>query len=326
MKKTLVGIFITSAVILLSAYSFFSLYSRFAIDYTLENLKMAIEASHTAEAAQVDSLVFRSTLKSLAIEEITRKGGDSKRAALLDDAARAFKGSGNQVESKRAEASLSEVFEQKSRERNFLLRTADTFYFVMKNLKKSVQPSPPSETKELPETAMLILSEAEKTESKWKLREAEEYYREFLERFSGRAEEGFVKISLAHLLMKMGRLGEAEEILKSIVLGYPNMREETAAASFLERLGVIRERLTRLPALEEKIKADPDLILTEEGGLELALSYLATYQLERATSVLNKLSEARDPRLRTKALFYLGWIREWRGDMEAGTLFEALKK
>lgn len=318
--------FVTSGVILVSGYSFFGLYSQFAIDYTLENLRMALEAMHTTNTAAIDSQVFRSSLKSLAIEEITRKGGDLKTATLLDEAAQVFKKLESPEETSRAETLLSEVFKQKSQARSALLRTADALYFLLKDFQKSFQKTPPPEIREIPETALLILSQAEKMEFQWKFREAEEYYREFLDRFPGRSEEGFVRISLGHLLMKMGRISESEEILKAVVLGYPGMQEELAAASFLERLAVIRERLIKLPALEEKIKANPDLIPTEEGGLELALGYLATYQLERAVSVLNKLSEARDPRLRTKALFYLGWIREWRGDMERGDLFEALKK
>jgi len=180
--------------------------------------------------------------------------------------------------------------------------------------------------KPLEETGFLILSEAEKAEREWKLKKAEQYYREFLDRYKDRLERGFVKISLAHVMIKLQRLKEANEILGDIRREFPGTREEVLAENLMERIRVIQKRLNRIPELESWIKNSPNRLYLEEGGLELALSYLATYQIEQALNVLEKLSEAPDPRVRTKSLFYRGWIHKWQGDLEQGlALFKMLE-
>lgn len=164
----------------------------------------------------------------------------------------------------------------------------------------------------------LILMEAEKMEKAWKLAEAEQYYQEFLNRFPERPERGIVRTSLAHVLMKRGRLDEAAEILEETQREYAGMQEEATATNLLTRIAGIKRKLEHIRELEDWIKSQPDRIFSEEGGLELALGYLATYQIEKSLSLLGKLSEAPDPRLREKALYYRGWVHKWQGDWEDG--------
>jgi len=336
MQKTLIGVILANALVLLAAFAFFTLYAQFALDYSLENLRFALEVSQSEGAPKADHRALRSSLESLAIEELTKKEADFKTAALLDDAVYAIRQGFDPTGLARVQILLSEVLREKSRGRPLFLRFADSIYYFFKDVFELAQsiwgyyqrrshPEPDISTS-LEAVSALILNEAERTEMKWDLAEAERYYQEFLDRFPGRPERGFVGISLAHVLTKMRRFDEAESILKSIQLEFPGTREETVAAGLVERIAVIQERLARLPELENRIKARPDLLFSEEGGLELALSYLATYQMERAHSLLRKLSEAPDPRLRAKVLLYRGWIYQWQGELErSGELFQMLK-
>ena len=324
------------ALTVVIAIIFFSLYAQFALDYTLENLKDSLEAVQGQELSGLGTRAYHNTLENLAIEEMTRKDADFQSVMLLELAARSVRDAVDQFGSARAGLYLTEVLKEKSPQRSFLLQVLDTvirfsrtFFRASQNLWKyfwnRVRRVPEAPTLEA--TGALILNEAERLERDWKLKEAERYYREFLDRYRDRPERGFVKIFLAQVLIKMRRLDEATVVLGQVQREFPGAREETTALTLLERARSIQRRLSRLGELENWVKSRPERLYLEEGGLELALSYLATYQLDRALSVLERLSEAKDPRVRSKALFYRGWINKWKGDPDEGKkIFEMLEK
>jgi hypothetical protein len=326
MQRTLTILFTTNVLIVTAVFSFFTLYAQFALDYSLENLKMALEATQKTLATTTESRFLRLGLESMAIEEISRRDGDIQTAVLLDDARRSLAASEDRANVQRAGIFLTEVLKKKSAQRHLLLRLADPLYYFLHDLFRSFRKitrylknrlyPPPEVLHPVRREAVsaLILSEAERLERSWRLEGSERYYREFLNRFPDGVERGFVQIALAHILMKRQRFSEASEILKGVQKEFAGDQEEIQARGLVERLATIQKRLTKLIELEDWIRSAPDKLLSEEGGLELALGYLATYQIERSLAVLGKLSEAVDPRLRTKAFFYIGWIRQWQGN------------
>ncbi|MBI4115782.1 MAG: tetratricopeptide repeat protein [Candidatus Omnitrophica bacterium] len=335
MRKIAGGIILTGGLILSLAFAF-SLYGQFALDYSLENLKQALESSQGEAPASLESYLYRSSLEGLALDEITKTDGDLEKVVLLEHAARSLREAIEQSGYTRAGIYLAEVLRDKSAKRDRFFQTADAVYYFAKSFLKSTQdfwqyvwqrfrgarPIQP-----LTGTGVLILSEAEKMEKSGKFTEAERYYREFLTRYPERPERGFVSISLSHLLMKMRRFDEAERVLKSVQKEFPLLREEALAQGLRNRIDQIHKQETYLPELENWIKQQPERIFEEDGGLKLALAYLATYQPDRALSIFKKLEEAPDPRVRTKALFYRGWTHKWEGDLTQGKeVLELLEK
>lgn len=330
------GVVYSGGLIVLIAFGFFGLYAQFALDYTLENLKETLEAVQETDYSDFRYRVYHSTLENLAMEEMTRKDADLQSVMLLELAAHSVRDAVDQFGSARAGLYLTEILKEKSPQRSAFLRTTDAFFHYLKTFLRSttnlwryvwrrLQSAP--EAPELETAGALILNEAEKFEKNWKLEEAERYYREFLDRYRERPERGFVKLSLAHVLIKMRHLEPAVAVLREVRREFPGTREETLAVALERRVLSIRRRLARLGELENWIKRQPERLFSEEGGLDLALSYLATYQLDKAISVLEKLSEAKDPRIRNKAIFYRGWVTKWRGDPDQGRkLFEMLEK
>lgn len=335
MHRLAAGVLITSALIIILAFSFI-LYAQFALDYSLENLRAALEASQEESPSEVDNRAYRSNLESMALEEMTRQDADLETVILLEHAARSIRDAVEKSGYTRAGVYLSQVLKDKAPQRNLFLRMMDAVFHSFKSLFERLRnlgdylwrrlravPEPAG----LPGTGILILGEAERMEKSWRLQEAERYYREFLDRYPDLAERGFVKISLAHVLMKMRRFDEAKKALEQIKEEFPGTREEALATTLGLRIDAIQKRMARLPELENWVKSEPERIFSEEGGLELALSYLATYQLDRALSVLQKLAEAKDPRVRAKALFYQAWTHKWQGDLDRGKeLFQLLEK
>ncbi len=330
------GVVFSGGLVILLAFVFFGLYAQFALDYTLENLKDTLEAVQESDYSNLRTRVYHSTLENLAVEEMTKKDADLQSVMLLELAARSVRDAVDQFGSARAGLYLTEILKEKSPQRSAFFKTTDalirylrTFFRSTTNLWKYIWNHllGKKETPQLETAGALILNEAEKFEKNWKLDEAEKYYREFLDRYRNRPERGFVKLSLAHLLIKMRRLDDALIELQEVRKDFPGTREETLALTLQQRVLSIQRRLSRLGELEAWIKSQPERLFTEDGGLELALSYLATYQLDKAISVLEKLSEAKDPRIRNKALFYRGWVTKWRGDPEQGKkFFEMLEK
>lgn len=333
MQKIAVAILITVALVLVLAFGI-SIYGQFALDYSLENLKQALEATRGASLDEADNQAYRSQLQGLVVDEASRKDADFSSLVLLEHAVRALRDAVEPSGYTRAGVYLAEVLRERSSQRNWILRASDSLYYFAKSLgegfggfwtyltkrfRLSGKPAP------VTGASVLILGEAERMEREGNLRESERYYREFLERYPGRPERGFVTISLAFILTKMQRLTEAEELLKSVKNEFPGTREEDLANLMESRIATMRKRLARLPELEDWIRADPNRIFHEDGGLELVLGYIATFQIDRALSILEKLEEAPDPRVRSKALFYRGLLHKWEGDLTQGQqVFEKL--
>jgi tetratricopeptide (TPR) repeat protein len=335
MQKIAAGIFITCALIVLFAFGF-TLYAQFALDYSLESLKQALETSQKEEPSELGTRVYSSSLETLALEELVQKNADFESAVLLEHAAKAIRDAVEESGYARAGFYLVEVLNDKAPERNLVLRIMDGLYYFFKGVIRAFQDlwnyllrrfKPEAEFPALGGAAVLILGEAEQNEKSWKLEEADRYYREFLGRYPSRPERGFVTVSLAHVLIKMRRFEEAETLLRKVKKEFSGAREENLADGFLAHLGKVRREEARIAPLEESVKAEPDRLFEEDGGLRLALTYLATYQPSRALSILEKLSEAPDPRIRDKAIFYRAWIYKWQGDLDEGKeLFELLAR
>ena len=335
-KRPVMAMVFSGGLIILIAFAFFGLYAQFALDYTLENLRETLEAVQENDYSDLRSRAYHSNLENLAVEEMAQKDADLQSVMLLELAARSVRDAVDQFGSARAGLYLTEILREKSLQRSAFLRMTDAFFHYLKTFVRSAmnlwryvwnRVRGARQTPQLETAGALILSEAEKMEKSWKLAEAEKYYREFLDRYQSRPERGFVQLSLVHLLIKMRRLDEAVSVLREVRKSFPGTREEALAVTLEQRVLSIQRRLARLSELESWIKRQPERLFSEEGGLELALSYLATYQLDRAISVLEKLSEAKDPRIRNKALFYRGWVAKWRGDPDQGRkLFEMLEK
>ncbi|MBI2167685.1 MAG: tetratricopeptide repeat protein [Candidatus Omnitrophica bacterium] len=326
MRKVTAGLGATAGLIALLVFAF-SLYGHFAVDYSLESLKQSLESAPSDIASEVGNGIYQANLESLAFEELTRKKADLKTLLLLEHATRSIRDAVEESGYSRAGVYLSEVVREKNAQRGLALQMGDAVYNFARTVLRVVQDlweyflrklnlGPPAGR--LEGAGVLLLGEAGRMERDWKLEEAGRYYQEFLDRYPGRPERGFVMVSLAHVLIKQGRLDEAEKLLKKVRRDFLGSGEEVAAARFLVRVDALRKQQSRIPSLESWIQENPDRFFKEEGGLELALIYLATYQVKPALSILEKLEAAPDPSIRTKSLFYQGWIHKWRGDFEKG--------
>lgn len=326
MRKILTGILVTLGLILFLAIGF-TVYAQFALDYSLESLRQALEVTRESDLSKIDAHAQKSAFENLVFEEVTRKDANLGSVVLLEHAQRAIRDAMEKSGYAKAGAYISEVLREKSSKRHWFFRTADSVYYFSKNFGKSVSDfwtyllkrlRRKQEMAPLSGTGVLILAEAERAEKERRYDEAERYYREFLDRYPGRAERGFVDIALANVLLKTRRLEETIQLLNEVRKEYPGGREEALAVSLLSQTESVKRRLAELPKLEGWIKDRPERIFNEEGGLELALGYLATFQRDRAQSILEKLEEAPDPRLRSKALFYKGLLHKWAGDFTKG--------
>jgi tetratricopeptide (TPR) repeat protein len=335
MRKLAVGVLFTCGLIALCAFAF-TLYAQFALDYSLESLKQALEVSQKPDLEDYGTRVYHSSLDAMVLEGMTQKETDFESVALMEHAARAIRDAVEEYGYTRAGFYLVEVLNEKSSKRSLFLRGADSVYYFFKTLLKGLkdfwsyvlrrfQPAPA--VVEVEGAGLLILGEAERMERDWKLNEAVRYYREFLDRYPDRPEKGFVRISLAHVLMKMREFDEAETLFREVRREFPGTREDVLAASFLRRLEEVQKQEGRIPEMEDWVQEVPDRLYQEDGGLRLALMYLATYQPDKALTLLEKLSEAPDRRIREKALFYRAWIHKWQGDLDQGKeIFQLLEK
>ena len=298
----------------------FSVYAQFLLDYSLENLEFSISNSHsqidTASAHQ--RAVYKSLLEDLAIEEVGQEDIDIEQLALLELANRSYEEGDERGGYKRSKIYLNQAYESKQKDRTPLLQFLDHIYSywdsafdsmksVYTYLKKRFSPK----EKELVSTdysSQFLLNRARALEKDFKFEDAAVLYREYLGLRPKRKDYGYVQISLAQILMKMGRLKEAETTLSNLFFDAKDSEEGQVAKQLLNKIKVLKSRKSIVNQLESALKLSPNREEAEAIRLRLATAYLSLYEFDRSSELFKRLLRSRSSRIRSKAKFYLGWL------------------
>ncbi len=314
--------------LILTVFIGFGLYSHFLVDYSLESLEFALSATDKKpeNGSKVGSNVYKSLLQDLALEEAADEKTGVKNLAMLELAARSFDESTERAGHQRAKLYLKQTAESKAPGRSQLLKWFDQGYRVLRDwfyqaLKffRYIRHQVSSEVEEpLDVSSYLLISQAEEKEKKWRLDEAADLYRKFLEFYPEHPDHAFVAISLSNILMKQKKFHEAERLLRGLVLGSAGVEEYQIATALLKKIDAFKKREQQILKIEALIQANPQDKGVDTLKLKLALDYLYSYSMDRAQELLRELQKSQDHNIRVKAKFYLGWIYKLQTQYDQG--------
>lgn len=313
------------ALIILCVGGAFSLYAHFLMDYSLDRLTFAVDATHGEDvASQVPSplaqKVYHSLVQDLTIEEASNEKLDYQNLVLLDLATRSLKEVDDRAGYARAKVYLNRLIENKKPGRSQALLVMDAVtrrvmefyqssYAFAKYSVERIFDKGIVERVDLSEySSSLLLNQAEEKEKLGKLVEAAEDYRKYLKAYPERKEAGFVAISLANILLRQRNYDEARNVLGGIQNGVNVTEENKLAQKLLHKIDFLREKENSIATLNQELKNEKDAKNKEVIQMKLALAYLATYQLAKAESFFIELADSKDEELSEKSKFYLGWI------------------
>ncbi len=318
----------------------FSFYSNFLLDYSLENLEIALQATDQ-KAENLSPLyesVYSAVAQDLAFEEASKTESNLQSLLLLERASQSFEGAIDRGGSQRANFYLTEVAKKQSAKRSRPLQALDWAYKRWKQLFSFIRSfvgyvhdriSPPKQKEEKPleYSAMLLLNQAEQSEKNGMLVEAANLYRKFLAGNFDKRDQGLVSISLARLLIKQKKWTEAEKILRDIQQRFPGSAEWNLAAALLKKVNLIRVRDKTIGKLQSLIASHQGSPRADAYQFEMALAYLSSNQIAPALEVLKKIENTGYPGLRPKTMFYLGWLYKLNRQYdESEKAFQTLSK
>ena len=310
----------------------FSLYAHFLVDYSLENLELALASTQneSGSGSALKQNLYSGVVNDLLMEEAAEEDLDFKNLILLDLASKSLSGLNQKSNQDRAQLYLRHVVENKLPARSIILRMSDTLYHAISYLYRSFFSlgqyfrkvfSNPQE-KPLQISSMLLLNEAQEKEKLWQLDEAAQFYQRYLELYPNRSDRAVVTVSLSQVLIKQKKWNSAEKLLRGVQLAYAGTDEAMVASSLLKKIDSLRKRQPLIDRYRRLAETEGDAAKRQEIQFKLALEYLFSYSIDNAEELFKQVQDSKDNTLRQKSKFYLGWIYKLRSqyDLSAGML------
>ncbi len=332
--KHLRRLFIFAAILCLPVV-FFSLYTHFLLDYSLDSLEFALQMTHRKpeEVSTLGRKVYHSVVKDLILEEAFAENVNYENLALLELTARSFNESLGRQGYKNAELYLNEIVKNKLPGRHPILRFLDFLYLRFLDLHRSFssfmeyQNARKAAKKQAASPALeysgsLLLTQAQASEEKKDLAKALELYREYLKFYPKSPDRGFVQVSISQILIQQKRFYEAENLLEDVQNNFKGQHEAEISQRLLRKIEILRKRQKWAKELERLLlKPESRNDLESEFldlKLKLGISYFSLYEFERSKEIFEALSKSREARIRQKAQFYLAWLYKQNADFNQG--------
>lgn len=314
-------IVLVTLVVIGSAFAF---YTYFLVDYSLESLETALAASDSLPEGDSQAVehLYHNIVDDLVLNEVGSQKTDLKHLLITETASRSLDETLDRSGDKRAKIYLNEIIKRKKNSQPVMLRIRDSVKSQVKKIfdflgsffrffgkKISRQDSLKSSSAE--GVRFVFLSKTQKMEKDGRYKEVIERYRQYLKRYPGSSDRGFVSLSLSGALIRGGRLRESERLLKDIQNSYAGKIEARIASQMLMKISDLDKKSQKAEAL---------LQLRSSGGdrnieFELAALYISLYRFSDAEAILKHLAGQRDS-LGIQSEFKLGWIYKKTGRLK----------
>ncbi len=303
-----------AAVVLMGI--FFTLYSRFLVDYSLESLETAGRIAERTSATSSSLQVYRSLMQNALLDEAAQENLDIRNLAYLEMASRSATEDTQGDFRDRYKFYLGEVKNQKKQDRTVFLKGLDKVYGLARNLTAYLsylwsyiqgRGQPRRHEQALDLTSAVLLSQAEAGEKQGDWDRAVSLYEKYLERNPESANAGYVSITLAGVKVKQKKWTDAVEILNRTRKAFAGQEEQQIAESLLRRIDTLKQQWQELEKTKAELAIETDPARIEKLRFKLALLFLRVERFKEAQTYLNQLTQTSDKNLKVKARFYLGW-------------------
>lgn len=313
--KWVLALFVAVAILTGS----FAFYTQFLVDYSLESLETALAATEkTAEVSPAMDNVYKSLVDDVALQEITSDELDFENLIVSEATARSFQESFDRNGRTNAKMYLGELTKRKRAQRSAFANFIDTLQSqwmkvlrflnsFSKYFEKKIESRKTRKTATFEAARFVILGKAQKLEKEKEYTKLIALYRQYLSRYPDSPDYGFVTIALANVLIREGRVPEAEQLFRDTQRRYAGKIEATIASQGLKKIGRVTSKSKMVDGLKYSVN-------TTRGGekqawqLKLAKLYISIYRFGEAEKILTELINSKETKIRQGAQFYLAWI------------------
>ncbi len=301
-------------------FLFFTVYSKFLVDYSLDSLQMVNRlAERPSRAVASSRQVYRNLMRNIVQEEASRENLNIHNLAYLEMASRSTSEEGQGDFRSRYKFYTSQVLRSKQESRRLVLRVLDYLYHWIENIRSySVSlwnyvtgyfnAKPVEKQRALDLTSAILLSQAEAAEKKGDWERAISLYSKYLERNPNSVDAGYITISMANIRVRQKQWDTAAEILARVRLNFAGQEEAQIAENLTREMGILKHQWNEIDRLKKEVEAEMNSVRREKLHFRLGLTYIRVGNFDEAERYFKTLEGTSDKGLQIKGRFYLGWI------------------
>jgi len=301
---------------------FFSTYNIFLIDTSLEGLRFSL--AQTAYAYDIKGIDGLDIVLTRALTNEATAADLSPQDLIALEFVKNIATSGKSYKQlEDVTNSLRQVIKNKENKRGWPLSILDNlnalFNKGIKYLIHLPQYLQEHKGKPLTKDGQELFNKAKEEEKANKLKEAENYYNEFIKKYPDYEKIALIKLRLAYCLQKEREFNKAAAIYREIVKSYPIERESDIAQSLLSLLSQRDKLMARMDVILAKTAdlSPKDKVAAQKAYYELGVINSQLLDFEEARKFFKRAKKVMpESDLGAKSLFNAAWAIKQMGDLE----------
>ena len=296
---------------------FFASYNTYLVDHSLNNLKLAL--TQTASADTLENTKHLQAIVDYAlISELTAYKMDSGNLAGLTLSRSIIASGKSQTQIKDMESALKEIIRRREKERGALLTTIDRSVSKLNDIKDKLiailLPGKPRLVKTVDTT---VLEKARKMKESWKLPQAIEDYELFIASYPNYENIDGARLELAYCYEESKDYRKAGSIYERIINLSGGTKEARVAQAALVKIKEIENLLYKKNALTAQLTAQNTTPELQETYYQLGAICTKLLEFPQAQENYKKVVELNpDTQLALKAKFNSGWVYKFQNKLD----------
>jgi len=301
---------------------FFSVYNKYLIDHTLQDLEVSL--AQTKEATDIKAVVKISGLLDFAIvNELTREKISSENLIYLTLSKEIAKEDAKITQIQDLGFFLKELIADKKATRSALLQSLDKITAVLNDISGSIRIVYNKYFRPMVATTVItkisLLNSALQLESQGKFMESVIFYKDFIEANPNAVDINYVKLKMAQNMLKVGRYAGAKKVCIEILNSSTDKNEVNIAKSLLAKTKINNINKTKkiIDTLKNKL---PSVLQPEDKQkiyFKIGILSKKIMDLKSAQEAFKEVIDI-DPKseLSIRTAFNLGWAYKLNGQIE----------
>ena len=305
---------------------FFASYNTYLVDHSLNNLKLALTQTSSAETLE-NTKSLEAVVDYALISELTAYKMDSGTLAGLTLSRSIIAKGKSQTQIKDMESALKEIIQRREKQRGSVLTVIDAAVDKLNDIKDSLTAMLlPGKARIVKTADSALLEEARKMQESWKLPQAIEDYELFIASYPNYENIDGARLELAYCYEESKDYQKARSIYERITKLSGGTKEARVAQAALVKIREIENLIYKKDGLTTQLAAGKTTPQLQETYYQLGTIYTKLLDFPQAQESYKKVVELNaDSELAQKAKFNLGWVYKFQNKLdESSDIFKEI--
>jgi tetratricopeptide (TPR) repeat protein len=296
---------------------FFASYNTYLVDHSLNNLKLALTQTASAETLE-NTKSLQAIVDYALISELTAYKMDSGTLAGLTLSRSIIAKGKSQTQIKDMESALKEIIQRREKQRGSVLTIIDTTVGKLNDIKDRLTAMLlPGKARTGKTADSALLEQARKMKESWKLPQAIEDYELFIASYPNYENIDGARLELAYCYEESKDYQKARSIYERIAKLSGGTKEARVAQAALVKIREIENLIYKKDRLAAQLTAQKTVPQLQETYYQLGTIYTKLLDFPQARESYKKVVELNaDSELALKAKFNLGWVYKFQNKLE----------